>query len=785
MARTIGFNKWKEVQNNNTNVVDYVPSGTVRSLINSTISGNEYWHTNSAQRLGHNRTEIYNEILQPATVVLPRNGGGTNTKIIRKIKRIKPIKANNNDQPPGESNNEWKENIVEPSITLDRNSPAFTTTSAPITTLYKASTENLIQTTASDIDNLITSKFKVKWDDDNESLLPLSRSPIFKAKIGNQESIYEKYASIMPLPPPDTQPTNPTTSSSTVIDNNQPYSNENSNNLQSSSHHSIVAPLSSSSNYFNFDSKIVHTQPASRADGNSKNQRRKQTRNANKARNKVKQPAAPVQDFFLDDEKKAGDDDHVNSLKKTVDFTSRVNHEVSPKNNLLAQLLKNNPFAIPIGKKTYKVTKKATTAATLAPNNILTKRMQPVKYASSTNSGFNSIASSAGRSNDDDYTTTPMSTLSNDNLDNINFKATPSKQEYTWGRRVQASNNLISKTNSKANQIAKRNEWSGNDEQKDSINDKLVDNVESDEESVENDENTNEDVEPITNDLNDEFNKNLAAIRNEESPKFDVVTFKTTTPTTNKADSKQTKSGNLNVKSLPIQIISWRQAITHRNKGNSKAKEVEEKPFAGERLTSAKLTVSNRPIVRREQQQQQQIEREKPSPKAFTAKTQTTKQPSSSTSTAKANSFKTTASPKQTSTRSAYSSVITSTSSPSTSKRQAAKATRSSLNSFVKGRKNEAYIAPQQITKTKSAQLFQEYEDEKESFREELDDNFLGRQVDLHSSPKKESRVKYAKNQEFRKKSLNLIEEKNDNSIENNDQTGNYLFVNKHCVFWF
>jgi len=733
---------WKEVHTNTNinNVTDYVPSGTVRSLINSTISGNEYWHTNNG-RSNNNRNETYNEIIQPDTIILPNRTGGGNTKIIRKIKRtFKSVKQQNSNQPNEES--EWKENIVEPSITLDHNSPTFTTTSSPITTLQRSST-NTIQSTASDIDNLITSK--VRWDDDNETLLPLSRSPIFKAKIGNQESIYEKYASIMPLPPP--AQTNPTTMSSS--------SNENSNNnIQSSSHHSVVAPLSSSNNdFFNFNSKIVHTQSAaSRSSdsttGNNKNRRKKQTRNAN-GNNKVKKVKQPIQDFFLEADKiDKKVDHHVSNLKKTVDFTSRVNHEVSPKNNILAHLLKNNPFAIPLGKRTYKVTKKATTTPASPSPTILTKRMQPVRYSVG--------SSSASRANDEDYTTTPMSTLSNDNIDNINFKATPSEQ--VWGRRVQASNNLISKTSSKANQLAKRNEWSGNDEQKDSINDKLLDNVESDEESVENDENTNEDIEPITNDLNDEFNKNLAAIRNEESPKFDVVTFKTPT----KPANNQVK-GSLNVKSLPIQIISWRQAITHRNKGKETS---EEKPFAGERLTSAKLTVSNRPAVRKEQQ----IERERPSPKSFSVKPPTTKASTTTSSNKQNSSFKTTASPKLSSTSTTKSAYNSATSSDTTaSKRQSTnKSTRSPLNSFVQGRKNEAYIAPQ--IKTKPAQLFQEYEDEKESFREELDDNFVSRQVD-NSSPKKENRVKYAKNQEFRKKSLNLIEEKNDNSIENSDQT--------------
>lgn len=739
-------------------MVDYVPSGTVRSLINSTISGNEYWHTNNVQPLtsnSSNRNEVFNEIAQPESIiVLPGRNG--NTKIIRKIKRTfknKTIKQDN-DQPSEENISEWRENaaFVEPSITLDQNLPTFTTV-APIINLSKASTENLIHSTATDLDNLITSK--VKWDDDNE-MLPLSRSPVFKTKINNQESIYEKFANLMPLPPPNTQQT--TTASSSL--ENQINSNENSNNLQSSSHHSVVAPLSSSNNnYFNFNSKIVHTLPASRSDGNNKNQRKKQNKQARNVNNKNK---SPLQDFIVETDKiaKKIGDQHVGP-KKTVDFTSRVNHEISPKNNLLAHLLKNNPLAIPLGKKTYKVTKKATPSL---PPTVLTKRMQPVNYANSRSSS----------SSDDFATTTPMSTLSNDNLDNIQFKATPSKQDYTWGRRVQASNNLVTKTNSKANQLAKRNEWSGNDEQKDLINDKISENNnESDEESVENEENTNnsEDTELVNNneDLNNEFNKNLAAIRNEESPKFDFVTFKS--KNNNKGPDNQLVKSNLNnVKSLPIQIISWRQAINHnRKKGN----DGEPKQFAGERLTSAKLTVSNR-----SNRKEQQIEREKPR----VLNKQTTKQPFSSTAISKANTggstFKTTSSPKLISTKSAYQNSITSNTQTTTTKRSQAnsgsKSVRNPLNSFVVNRKNEAYVAPAPQTKTKSAQLFQEYEDEKETFKEELEDNFVNRQVDLHSSPKKESRVKYAKNQEFRKKSLNLVEEKNDNSIENNDQTGKF-----------
>lgn len=636
---------------------------------------------------------------------------------------------------------------------MDRNPPPPTTTSSPITTLAKASTTNLFQTTASDIDSLITSK--VKWDDENELQPPLSRAPIFKAKMNNQENIYEKYASIMPLPPPNAggqQSTSMPTESNEV---------NSSNNLQSSSHHSIVAPLSSAnSNYFNFNSKVVHTLPASRSSDKIQRKKQvKQTRNVNPS-NRAK---APIQDFFLEAEKveKKADERQANRqanpVKKTVDFTSRVNHEVTPNNNLLAHLLKNNPFAIPIGKKIYKVTKKATTASTPSlPPTVLTKRMNsPLKYTTGT-TGFDSRGS-------EEYATTPMSALTNENLDNINFKAKSSTQDYTWGRRVQASNNLISKTNTKANQLAKRNEWSGNDEQKDSINDKLTEHTnESDEESVENDENTNEDTEPVNGEeINNEFNKNLAAIRNEESPKFDVVTFKPTVK-----EGNQVK-GNLNVKSLPIQIISWRQAINHRKKSKDDDKP---KPFAGERITSAKL------VVRKEQQ----IEREKPSPKAFSK--QTTKQPPSTTPAKTAvNTFKTTSTPKLTTTKSAYQSVAN----DSVGKRTTAsgKSTRSPMNAFGANRKmpqNEAYVAPQNAAKTKpavSAQLFQEYEDEKENFREEIEENYVSnrnsdRQVDSRASPRKENRIKYAKNQEFRKKSLNLIEEKNDNSVENNDQTG-------------
>lgn len=668
-------------------------------MINSTISGSEYWHTNlNGQRSNGNHTETYNEIIEPDTILLNNQNGG-NTKIIRKIKRtFKTVKQKNDQTSNGEINNEWKENIVEPSITLDHNSPIFTTTSSPIVQLQRSSTTNrYMQSTASDLDNLITSKNgMVKWDDDNETILPLSRSPIFKTKIGNQESIFEKYASIMPLPPPNTQTTNqPTTQSSSTVDNQQQFSNENVNNRQSSSHHSVVAPLSSSNNnFFNFNSKIVHNQPVAttrKSESNNKNQRKKQTRNANK-RKIIKQlttQSTPIQDFFLEADKidEKLDDRHVNNLKKTVDFTSRVNHEVSPKNNILAHLLKNNPFAIPLSKKTYKVTKKTTTPTPIL-STVLSKRTQSIKYSNDLTSS--SIGSSISRSGDEYITTTPMSTLSNDNLDNINFKATPSKQEYTWGRRVGASNNLISKTNPKANQLAKRNEWSGNDEQKDSLNDKLIEHSESDEESIENDENlpSNEDVEPI-NDVNDEFNKNLVAIRNEESPKFDVVTFKT--PSNNNNQINQAK-GSLNVKSLPIQIISWRQAISHSNR--NKVKETVDdrtspKPFAGERITSAKLIVSSK--VRKEQQQL--IEREKPSPKPFSnAKTQSAKQQLSS--------FRTTASPKQiTTTKSAYSSqaidsklIDNKSTTQTTSKRQSSKSTRSPLNSFVAGRKNEGLI---------------------------------------------------------------------------------------------
>ena len=744
-------------------LTDYVPSNAVRSLINSTISGSEYWHSGAnGQRSPANRSETYADLVRPDTsIVLPGRGGG-GAKVVRKIKRTfknrtgdKQSNGGHTEQPPEEPATEWKENLVEPP--LDRSPPP--TTSSPIISLAKASTSTHFQTTAADIDSLITSK--VRWDDgkwDENELQPMSRAPVFKAKMNNQESIYEKYASIMPLPPPSagqvTSQQSSQQATTSATESNEVNSN---NNLQSSSHHSIVAPLSSAnSNYFNFNSKVVHTLPASRADSRTdKNQRKKQSKQTRNAANRAK---APIQDFFIEAEKvekKADQTARQVNAKKTVDFTSRVNHEVTPSNNILAHLLKNNPFAIPIGKKTYKVTKKATTISPSLTPTVLTKRMNsPLKYAApaSSTGGFDSIGSSRGA---DEYTTTPMSALTNDNLDNINFKAKPSTQDWTWGRRVQASNNLISKTNSKANQLAKRNEWSGNDEQKDSINDKLAEtNAESDEESVENDENTNEDT-ATGEDLNNEFNKNLAAIRNEESPKFDVVTFKPTAKETNQV------KGNLNVKSLPIQIISWRQAINHRKKGKETTDD-KPKPFAGERITSAKL------VVRKEQQ----IEREKPSPKAFSK--QTTKQPSTS---AKTNTFKTTTSPKLiTTTKSAYQS--SSVGGDSTGKRttQSGKSTRSPMNAFGANRKmpqNEAYVAPPQ-TKTKpavSAQLFQEYEDEKENFREELEENYVSRQSD-HTSPKKENRVKYAKNQEFRKKSLNLIEEKNDNSVENNDQAG-------------
>ena len=797
----------------NGNITDYIPSATVRSLINSTISGNEYWHSNqNGQRLHSNLSETYNnELIEPETTLAIPNKNG-NTKIIRKIKRtFKTLitKQHDHDKQSAvaaaaaaeESANEWKEennnnNNVEPSIILENNHQLFmTTTSSPIQLLSKSSTTtNLVHSTAAatELDNLITSK--VKWDDtvhdDSNNELPLSRSPIFKTKIGNQESIYEKYANIMPLPPPSTQQS--TTIASTIDEN----ANSNSNNQQqSSSHHSIVAPLSSSNNnnYFNFNSKIVHTQPAAARSSSDKNPQRgkkqnKQMRNLSGSSNQKHQP---IQDFFLETEKidNKKDEKHLNLKHKTVDFTSRVNHEIRPSNNnqnILAHLLKNNPFAIPISKKTYKVTRKATTPTTFENKRIANSLN--VKYASP------SVKAS------DEYTgtttTTPLPTLSNDNLDQINFKAKSSTQDYTWGRRVQASsNNLISKTNSKSNLklsqqlLAKRNEWSGNDEQKDSINDKLLDNNESDEESVENEgeKDTNEDTELINNeDLNNEFNKNIAAIRNEEPPNIDVVTFKTTN---NKGINNQNQNqlkGSLNVKSLPIQIISWRQAINHRKKesgSNDDRIASSTKPFAGERITSAKLTVSNRPI----RQKEQQIERERP--KAFSNKQQqqTTKQPFSSTSgnskttVANNNSFRTTIAPKlttsgitSTTTKSAYQNSQNTIAQNSGGSGGAGKTTRNALNSFVANRKNEAYIAPSSTTKTKPAQLFQEYEDEKDSFREELEDNFINRQQQAdHTSPKKENRVKYAKNQEFRKKSLNLIEaDKNgDNSVEN-DQTG-------------
>lgn len=48
-----------------------MPSGFVKSLINSTITGNQYWQTNhNGKQLSNNHTNIYNEIVQPESIII-------------------------------------------------------------------------------------------------------------------------------------------------------------------------------------------------------------------------------------------------------------------------------------------------------------------------------------------------------------------------------------------------------------------------------------------------------------------------------------------------------------------------------------------------------------------------------------------------------------------------------------------------------------------------------------------------------------------------------------------